>query len=161
MLNSLALALIKSDVNLKMVKNLQNKIRSQFEEMEGDIPSEEKSKCCFIESSKKNNSEIIGDKRCYIIKDEYFIGEKNLENYLLDELNMKSLEQIKDLNVYIYCKNYGTFTFESFSPEKKKSGLKAWAIVLIVLAVVVVIVVIIILIIYFKKKKAKPTNDLS
>ena len=37
MLNSLALALIKSDVNLKMVKDLQNKIRSQFEEMEGEI----------------------------------------------------------------------------------------------------------------------------
>ena len=36
MLNSLALALIKSDVNLKMVKDLQNKIRSQFEEMDGD-----------------------------------------------------------------------------------------------------------------------------
>ena len=31
MLNSLALALIKSDVNLKMVKQLQNKIRNQFD----------------------------------------------------------------------------------------------------------------------------------
>ena len=37
MLNSLALALIKSDVNLKMVKELQNKIRTQFNEMEGEM----------------------------------------------------------------------------------------------------------------------------
>ena len=37
MLNSLSLALIKSDVNLKMVKELQNKVRSQFNEMEGEI----------------------------------------------------------------------------------------------------------------------------
>ena len=37
MLNSLALALIKSDVNLKMVKNLQNTIRSKFDEMEGEM----------------------------------------------------------------------------------------------------------------------------
>ena len=37
MLNSLALALIKSDVNLKMVKELQNKIRNQFDEMEGEM----------------------------------------------------------------------------------------------------------------------------
>ena len=37
MLNSLALALIKSDVNLKMVKELQNKIRNQFNEMDGQM----------------------------------------------------------------------------------------------------------------------------
>ena len=37
MLNSLSLALIKSDVNLKMVKELQNKVRSQFNEMEGEM----------------------------------------------------------------------------------------------------------------------------
>ena len=37
MLNSLALALIKSDVNIKMVKELQTKIREQFNEMEGEM----------------------------------------------------------------------------------------------------------------------------
>ena len=129
--------------------------------MDNDIPSEEKSKCCFIETSKNNNGKIIDDKRCYIIKDEYFIGEINLENYLLDELNIKSLDQIKDFNVAINCKNYDTFTFKSFSPEEKKSGLKAWIIVLIVLVVVVVIIGIIILVIYLKKKKATPTKDCS
>ena len=37
MLNSLALALIKSDVNIRMVKELQTKIRDQFNEMEGEM----------------------------------------------------------------------------------------------------------------------------
>ena len=37
MLNSLSLALIKSDVNLKLVKELQNKIRNQFKEIEEQI----------------------------------------------------------------------------------------------------------------------------
>ena len=37
MLNAIALALIKSDVNLHMVKSLQEKIRTQFDEMDEDV----------------------------------------------------------------------------------------------------------------------------
>ena len=37
MLNAIALALIKSDVNLRMVKSLQEKIRTQFDEMDEDV----------------------------------------------------------------------------------------------------------------------------
>ena len=37
MLNTLSLALIKSDVNIIMVKELQNKIRNQFIEIEKQI----------------------------------------------------------------------------------------------------------------------------
>ena len=37
MLNSIAVALIKSDVNLRMVKSLQEKIRNQFDEMDEDV----------------------------------------------------------------------------------------------------------------------------
>ena len=37
MLNAIAVALIKSDVNLRMVKSLQEKIRTQFDEMEEDV----------------------------------------------------------------------------------------------------------------------------
>ena len=37
MLNSISLALIKSDVNIRMVKELQNKIREQFKEIEKQV----------------------------------------------------------------------------------------------------------------------------
>ena len=37
MLNAIAVALIKSDVNLHMVKSLQEKIRTQFDEMDEDV----------------------------------------------------------------------------------------------------------------------------
>ena len=37
MLNSIAVALLKSDVNIHMVKSLQEKIRNQFDEMEEDV----------------------------------------------------------------------------------------------------------------------------
>ena len=37
MLNAIALALIKSDVNLRMVKSLQEKIRTQFDELDEDV----------------------------------------------------------------------------------------------------------------------------
>jgi len=33
-------------------------------------------KCCFVESSKINNNTTIDDKRCYMIKEEYFNGQK-------------------------------------------------------------------------------------
>ena len=76
-----------------------------------EIPTREGSKCCFLESSQiNNNGTIIDDKRCYIIQDEYFT-KKNFNNYLLDESNIQSLDQIINTNITIKCKNLDTFSF--------------------------------------------------
>ena len=80
-----------------------------------EIPTKEGGKCCFLESSKiNNNGTFFDDKRCYIIQDEYFT-KKNFSNYLLDESNIKSLNQIINTNITIKSKNYDTFFFKGIS----------------------------------------------
>ena len=129
-----------------------------------DIPTKEGSKCCFLESSKKiNDGKMIDDKRCYIIQDEYFKKDKNFNNYLIDESNIKSLDQIMDTNITIKCKNYDTFFFQGGSTtennddeenKSKKSKLKAWVIVLIILGCLIIVAGIgIAIFIYIKKRK--------
>ena len=79
-----------------------------------DIPSNEGSKCCFVETSTKNdNGNIVNDKRCYIIQDKYFTKNKNLNNYLLDESN-NNLDEYSHTNISITCKNYDTFFYSGF-----------------------------------------------
>ena len=79
-----------------------------------DIPQKEESKCCYIETLYKDKSgNYTKEKRCYIIQDIYFTKEKNLNNYLLDKSNLKSLEQINNTNITIKCKNYEPFYFTS------------------------------------------------
>ena len=81
----------------------------------------------FLESSQlKNDGKIINDKRCYIIQDEYFTKEKNFNNYLLHESNIKSLDEIINTNITIKCKNYDRFFFQGksidiqlLSPQKE------------------------------------------
>ena len=118
-------------------------------------------KCCFIESSEKYYGEMKDDKRCYLIKDEYFNGTKNLTDYLLDEFNKKSLDQIKDTKIKIKCKNYDTFYFQSEENKENKketSGIKAWLVVIIVIAAVFIILGIIFFI-YRRKKKQSISID--
>ena len=77
---------------------------------ENDIPEEEKSKCCYLEKMQVNeNGNIISDKRCYIIDNIYFSGNKKLSNFILDESNLDSLDDISDTNIIIKCKNIDTF----------------------------------------------------
>ena len=125
--------------------------------------SEYERKCCFIETSEKFFGELRKDKRCYLIKDEYFNGKKNFSNYLLDQLNAKSLDQIKDINVTINCKNYDTFYFEGRNSEeennKKKSGLKPWIVAMIVIISALTIISIIFFIYRWKRKKDLTTLD--
>ena len=120
-----------------------------------EIPSKEKNKCCYIETSKlSNNNKIINDKRCYFIKDEYFLEGKNLSNYLIDEMNVKSLDEIENFNITINCKNYEIFTFqgkihfidekvteeEENSDEKinqKSSLLKPWIFALLIIFLII------------------------
>ena len=67
--------------NIKGIENENNCTKN-------DIPSSEGSKCYFEKTSTKNdNGNIVNDKRCNIIQDEYFTKNKNLNNYLLDESN--------------------------------------------------------------------------
>ena len=121
-------------------------------------------KCCFIESSKIKNKTIIEDKRCYMIKEEYFNGQKNLNNYLLDELNVKSLEEIKGINLTIKCKNYDTFYFGSETLEKKETetkteGEKTWIAPIIIILVILIILVIVFFIYRWKKRQAISMNN--
>jgi hypothetical protein len=116
--------------------------------------SEYERKCCFIETSEKFFGQLKENKRCYLIKDEYFNGKKNFNNYLLDQLNAKSLDQIKDINVTINCKNYDTYYFQGRnSEEEKKSGSKSWIIAMIVIIVILIVTVTLFLIYRYKKKK--------
>ena len=79
-----------------------------------DIPENETCKCCFVEVAKLNKSGILeNDKRCYIISNLYFTKEKNMREFLLDQSNVKSLNDINDTNVTIRCKNYNTFYYIS------------------------------------------------
>ena len=121
-----------------------------------NIPGEEKGKCCFVETTKViNNKTKINDKRCYIIQDEYFTKEKNLKNYLLDESNVNNLDEIKNADITINCKNYNPYVYKSLltyddsddenSPEiepkdKDKSGFPVWAIIIIVIGIIIIIV---------------------
>ena len=149
---------------------------------ENDIPISERSKCCFVETSTKNNiGNIINDKRFYIIQDEYFTKNKSLKNYLLDESN-NNLDVYNKTNITILCKNYGTFFYSGFDQKIKyeesdiigetenidssremkiniqssssKSGLKAWTIILIILGGIIFIgILIFIALSCFRKKK--------
>ena len=79
-----------------------------------DIPENETCKCCYVEISKINKTgNFENDKRCYIISDLYFTKEKNMRNFLLDQSNVKSLNDVNDTNVTIRCKNYTTFYYIS------------------------------------------------
>ena len=120
-----------------------------------NIPEEEKGKCCFVETTKViNNKTKINDKRCYIIQDEYFTKEKNLKNYLLDESNVNNLDEIKNADITINCKNYNPYVYKSLltyddsddenSPEiepkdKDKSRFPVWAIIIIVFGSLIII----------------------
>ena len=120
-----------------------------------NIPEEEKGKCCFVETTKViNNKTKINDKRCYIIQDEYFTKEKNLKNYLLDESNVNNLDEIKNADITINCKNYNPYVYKSLltyddsddenPPEiepkdKDKSGFPVWAIIIIVFGSLIII----------------------
>ena len=45
-----------------------------------------------------DNGNTIKDKRCYIIQDDYLNDKNNLNQYLLDKTNKKSLNEIKNVN---------------------------------------------------------------
>lgn len=103
-----------SDEYFNCYKSHINGVENENDCQKYDIPEKEKSKCCFLESLKKDNKgNIIKDKRYYIIQDEYFTKEKNLNNYLIDKSNLKSLDQVKNIIITINCKNYDVFYFKS------------------------------------------------
>ena len=66
-----------SDEYLNCYKNHMNGADNENDCQKYDIPENEKSKCCFLESLQQDNEgNIINDKRCYIINDEYLTKEK-------------------------------------------------------------------------------------
>lgn len=163
--------------HIKGVKNIN-------ECNDNDIPVEDNSKCCFVETSKINDDgNILNDKRCYIIQNEYFTKEKNFTNYLLDESNVKNLNEINNTNISINCKNYEPFFFQGvfqkpsnttkndnsttdpwipINPESNnKSGLKSWAIALIIICCCIFIsgIIITIYFIYNKQKRKKKEDN--
>ena len=139
-----------------------NGANNEYSCIENNISNYE-SRCCFIESSKQNNKTIIEDKRCYMIKEEYFNNGKNFNNYLLDELNVKSLEEIKNLNLTIKCKNYDTFYFISKNSKRKENetetkGLQNWIIATIIILIIIIILVAAFLIYRWKKRQSISMN---
>jgi len=87
-----------------------------------ELPAKEGGKCCFLESSQINdNGKVIGDKRCYMIQDEYFKKDKNFNDYLLDWSNIQRLDEIVNTNITIKCKNFDTFFFTSKTRDIKPS----------------------------------------
>ena len=169
-----------SDEYLNCYTNHIKGIENENDCTKNDIPEGEGSKCCFVETSSiSNNGNIINDKRCYMIQDNYFTNDKNLSNYLLDESNINNLEEINNTNVTISCKNYDKFFFSGikknankpypsdennesdenskFKPSlpKKESSSKTWVIILIILGIIFLIGIIIILIVVFYCRKRK------
>ena len=174
-----------SDEYLKCYNNHIKGIDNKNNCTENEIPASEGSKCCFVETStKKDNGNIINDKRCYVIQDEYFTKNKNLKNYLLDESN-NNLDEYDNTNITISCKNVDTFFFSGFDKTIKSdgnsdiiekseiidsigsiiinnpsssssSGLKAWSIILIFLGAFIVLGIIIFIILFcFRMKKSE------
>ena len=155
-----------SDEYLNCYKNNINEVDNENECYKYDMDD---NKCCFIEKTRKDaNGTIIKDKRCYIIQNEYFTKEKNMTNYLLDNSLYQTVEQIKDTNILIKCKNNDAFYFNSLlennpnnpnieeeKKENKKSGLNKGAITAIIIIVVIVLVGVGILIFYLIKKRKK------
>ena len=156
-----------------------------------DIPEEENGKCCYLEKLQHNeNGGIISDKRCYIIDNIYFSGDKELSDFVLDESNLNSLNDINDTNIIIKCKNTDAFYLNKIDdnieviestlkldfniemdsdippieePEKKKSGLSSLKMGLIIGACVIFVIggLTIFIICYCKKKGANSANDQS
>ena len=162
-------------------------IENETDCIENDIPSSEGSKCCFVETSiQTNDGNIINDKRCYLIKDDYFTKDKNLNSYLLDESNINSLDEINNTNVTIICKNYDKFYFISKQknennplpsndnqdeiesdetiqrippPPIKDSSSRAWVIILIILGIIIFVgIIIAVIIVIYRRKKKKMQN---
>ena len=171
-----------SDEFTNCYNNHINGVDNESECLVYDIPEKEMSKCCYLETSQKDiKGNIIKDKRCYIIQNEYFTKEKDLNIYLLDKTNKKSLDQIQDINITINCKNQDIFHFISKSVKSinpttivnsdiatdimpndnnpyrdiKKSESNTKIIVIVVIVCVAVLIGISILIYYCIKKRQK------
>ena len=176
-----------SDEYLNCYNNHIKGIDNENNCTKNDIPASEGSKCCFVETStKSDNGNIINDKRCYIIQDEYFTHNKNLINYLLDESN-NNLDEYNKTNITISCKNYDTFFYSGFDnnlisignsdiiektesfdtsvdtiikipSSSSKSGLKAWKIILVILGSIIFIGIIIFIALFCLRKKKKESE---
>jgi hypothetical protein len=159
-----------------------NGVESKNECYDNDILAKDNSKCCFIETSKIiDYGNIINDKRCYIIQNEYFTKEKNFSDYLLDASDNTKLNQIINTNITINCKNYAPFLYQGLrdyskikyytppSPDdtptpipsnnNESSGLQGWVIAVIVILIVIFICVVIIIVICIKNKKKDSTKN--
>ena len=100
-----------NDEFLNCYKGHLKGVENENECKNNNIPEKEVSKCCYVETSQIINGTVIKDKRCYILENQYFSKDKNFTNYLLDQSQAENLEQIRDVNVTISCKNYETFYF--------------------------------------------------
>ena len=111
----------KSEEYLNCYNSDINEVNDENDCFKYNIPENERSKCCFLESQQRDNEgKIINDKRCYVIQDEYFTKDYSLNNYLLDKTNVKELDQIKNVNITIKCKNQADFYFKG----KLEEGIK-------------------------------------
>jgi len=111
----------KSEGYLNCYNSHINGINDENDCFKYSIPENERSKCCFLESQQRDDTgNIINDKRCYVIQDEYFTKDFSLNNYLLDKTNAKELDQIKNVNITIKCKNQEDFYFKGKLEEEEK-----------------------------------------
>ena len=111
-----------SDEFINCYKGHLKGVENETECLNNNIPGDEVSKCCFIETSQINNGTKINDKRCYIIQDEYFSKNKTFNDYLLDQSQAEKLDQIKNINITISSKNYETFYFIGKSNDEETSS---------------------------------------
>ena len=167
-----------SDEYMRCYKSHVNGVQEADECYKYVIPEKENSNCCFIENIKLINSKITTDKRCYIIQNDYLTNTNNLNNYLLDNSNVESLDEIKNSNITIKCKDYGTFYFTSEFDQitqqdkidkddgsnnssmgrKKESGISKGVIVGVVVAGIIVLIGASYLVYYCINKSGKDKN---
>ena len=149
-----------------------------------EIPKEDKGKCCYVETyQKKENNSFTHDKRCYIVDDQYFSGKKILRNFVSDFSNLKNLDELKNANISVNCKNYPIFFYQGKSDSdpssngtdinhntdsefvENNSGLETWVIIIIVFANIFLIAGLGLFIYYYYKKNSnnlltKKLNDI-
>lgn len=114
----------KGNNYLNCYKGHINMVNREDECINNDIPYEDGGRCCFMETDSQNY--VTGlkteDKRCFIINDKYFIDNKILNNFIKEESNIDNLDQIKNTNITIKCKNYETLSYNSIIERNYNSN---------------------------------------
>ena len=106
----------KSEGYLNCYNSHINGINDENDCFKYSIPENERSKCCFLESQQRDDTgNIINDKRCYVIQDEYFTKDffeislklksnpKSIAKMIIESISPKDHNK---LNAILIAKNF-------------------------------------------------------